>query len=76
VDNLVRAGFFYTGTKTITTCFYCNGSLENWGANDNPTIEHVRWFPNCAYVKELYAATLNRTIEGFQRAQQGIVDFV
>ena len=36
VDDLVRAGFFYTGTKTIVTCFYCNGSLRNWGPNDNP----------------------------------------
>ncbi|CAF4385491.1 unnamed protein product, partial [Rotaria sordida] len=35
VDDLVRAGFFYTGTKTIVTCFYCNGSLQNWRPNDN-----------------------------------------
>ncbi|CAF4251551.1 unnamed protein product, partial [Rotaria sordida] len=27
VDDLVRAGFFYTGSKTIVICFYCNGSL-------------------------------------------------
>ncbi|CAF4406814.1 unnamed protein product, partial [Adineta steineri] len=40
VDDLVRAGFFYSGTKTIVTCFYCNGSLQNWGQNDNPMIEH------------------------------------
>ncbi|CAF1641786.1 unnamed protein product, partial [Didymodactylos carnosus] len=45
IDDLVRAGFFYTGTKTIVTCFYCNGSLQNWGEDDNPTIEHARWFP-------------------------------
>ncbi|CAF4322845.1 unnamed protein product, partial [Rotaria sordida] len=42
VDDLVRAGFFYTGNKTIMTCFYCNGSLQNWDPNDNPTIEHAR----------------------------------
>jgi hypothetical protein len=53
VDDLVRAGFFYTGTKTIVTCFYCNGSLQNWGANDNPTVEHARWFPNCPFAKQL-----------------------
>ncbi|CAF2630353.1 unnamed protein product [Rotaria sp. Silwood2] len=53
VDDLVRAGFFYTGTKTIVTCFYCNGSLQNWGSNDNPMIEHARWFPYCAYAKQL-----------------------
>ncbi|CAF4862712.1 unnamed protein product, partial [Rotaria socialis] len=53
VDDLVRAGFFYTGTKTIVTCFYCNGSLQNWGPNDNPMIEHARWFPHCAYARQL-----------------------
>jgi hypothetical protein len=71
VDDLVRAGFFYTGTKTIVTCFYCNGSLQNWGANDNPTIEHVRWFPHCAYAKQLCGAELYRKIQESKRAQQG-----
>jgi len=75
VDDLVRAGFFYTGTKTIVTCFYCNGSLQNWGANDNPTIEHVRWFPNCAYAKQLCGADLCRKIQESKRAQQGLLLF-
>jgi hypothetical protein len=75
VDDLVRAGFFYTGTKTIVTCFYCNGSLQNWEANDNPTIEHARWFPHCAYAKQLCGAELYRNIQESKRAQQGIVDF-
>jgi hypothetical protein len=44
METLVRAGFFYIGIKTIVTCFYCNGSLQNWGPNDNPMIEHARWF--------------------------------
>jgi hypothetical protein len=73
VDDLVRAGFFYTGTKTIVTCFYCNGSLQNWGANDNPTIEHARWFPNCAYAKHLCGAELYRKIQESKKAQQGLL---
>jgi baculoviral IAP repeat-containing protein 2/3 len=75
VDDLVRAGFFYTGTKTIVTCFYCNGSLQNWGSNDNPTIEHARWFPNCAYAKQLCGAELYRNIQESKRAQQGLLLF-
>ncbi|CAF3410412.1 unnamed protein product [Rotaria sp. Silwood1] len=70
VDDLVRAGFFYTGTKTIVTCFYCNGSLQNWGANDNPTIEHARWFPHCAYAKQLCGPELHRKIQESKRIQQ------
>lgn len=76
VDDLVRAGFFYTGTKTIVTCFYCNGSLQNWGANDNPTIEHARWFPHCAYAKQLCGADLYRKIQESKKAQQGLFSFL
>jgi hypothetical protein len=75
VDSLIRAGFFYTGTKTIVTCFYCNGSLQNWGVTDNPTIEHVRWFPHCAYAKQLCGAELYRKIQESKRAQQGLLLF-
>jgi baculoviral IAP repeat-containing protein 2/3 len=72
VDDLVRSGFFYTGTKTIVTCFYCNGSLQNWGSSDNPMIEHARWFPHCAYAKQLCGDELYRKIQESKRAQQGI----
>ena len=72
VDDLVRAGFFFTGTKTIVTCFYCNGSLQNWGANDNPMIEHARWFPHCAYAKQLCGDELHRKIQESKQAQQGL----
>jgi hypothetical protein len=71
VDDLVKAGFFFSGTKTIVTCFYCNGSLQNWGANDNPMIEHARWFPHCAYAKQLCGVDLHRKIQESKRAQQG-----
>ena len=71
VDDLVRAGFFYTGTKTVVTCFYCSGSLQNWGANDNPTVEHARWFPHCAYIKQLCGPELYRKIQESKQAHQG-----
>ena len=73
VDELVRAGFFFTGTKNIVTCFYCNGSLQNWGSNDNPMIEHARWFPHCAYAKQLCGDELYRKIQESKRAQQGLL---
>jgi hypothetical protein len=75
VDDLVRAGFFFTGTKTIVICFYCNGSLQNWGPNDNPMIEHARWFPHCAYAKQLCGAELHRKIQESKRAQEGLFSF-
>jgi hypothetical protein len=73
VDDLVRAGFFYTGTKTIVTCFYCNGSLESCGANDSPTIEHARWFPNCAYAKQFFSAEMHRELQKSEEIQRGLL---
>ena len=71
VDDLVRAGFFYTGTKTIVTCFYCNGSLQNWRSNDNPMIQHAYWFPHCTYAKQLCGDEMYRKIQESKRAQLG-----
>ncbi|CAF0776808.1 unnamed protein product [Didymodactylos carnosus] len=70
VEDLVKSGFYYTGMKTIVTCFYCNGSLQNWGAKDNPMIEHARWFPYCAYARQLCGDDLYRKIQESKRAAQ------
>ncbi|CAF4923132.1 unnamed protein product [Rotaria sp. Silwood1] len=70
VDELIRAGFFYTGARNIVTCFYCNGSLQNWNINDNPLIEHVRWFPHCGYAKQVGGDELYRKIQEAKRALQ------
>jgi hypothetical protein len=75
VDDLVRAGFFYTGTKTIVTCFYCNGSLQNLGPNDNPMNEHARWFPHCAYAKQLRGDEMYRKIQESKISQQGMFGY-
>jgi baculoviral IAP repeat-containing protein 2/3 len=53
IEDLVRAGFFFSGVENTVTCFYCNGSLHKWGSNDNPMIEHARWFPHCIYAKHI-----------------------
>ena len=63
VDDFSAAGFYYTGIETIVTCFYCNGSLSNWRANDKPMIEHARWFPYCAYAKQECGEELHRNIQ-------------
>jgi hypothetical protein len=75
VDDLVRAGFFYTGAKNIITCFYCNGSLQNWGKNDNPLIEHIRWFPHCQYAKQLGGNDLYNKVQETKRNRQGFITF-
>ena len=71
VDDLVQAGFFYTGTRTIVTCFFCNGSLQNWGPKDSPMADHARWFPHCAYARQLCGEDLFRAIQESVRVQLG-----
>jgi hypothetical protein len=63
IEALVRAGFFSSGIANTVTCFYCNGSLHKWGANDNPMIEHARWFPHCTYAKHLCGNQLYEKIQ-------------
>ena len=67
VEDLVRAGFFCPGVVNTATCFYCNGSLHKWGNNDNPMIEHARWFPHCLYAKHLCG---NRLYERIQMSKK------
>ncbi|EEC20583.1 apoptosis inhibitor IAP, putative [Ixodes scapularis] len=50
VESLVAAGFFYDGYMDRVICFSCGGALFHWDEHDDPLIEHVRWYPDCAYV--------------------------
>ncbi|XP_064478326.1 E3 ubiquitin-protein ligase XIAP-like isoform X1 [Ornithodoros turicata] len=49
--KMVKAGFFYTGTEDRTMCFQCGNSLCGWDVDDDPLLEHARWFPECPYVE-------------------------
>ncbi|CAF3354276.1 unnamed protein product [Rotaria sp. Silwood2] len=67
IENLIRAGFFFAGIENIVTCFYCNGSLHQWSSNDNPMIEHARWFPQCTYAKHLCGDELYKKIQATKK---------
>ena len=71
IEDFVRAGFFYTGTGNVVTCFYCSGSLQNWAATDNPMIEHARWFSHCPYAKQMCGDQLYQRIQVARQARQG-----
>ena len=34
-------------------CFYCDGSVQCWAVQDDPWLEHMRWFPKCGFWKIL-----------------------
>ncbi|KAG8172504.1 hypothetical protein JTE90_017585 [Oedothorax gibbosus] len=51
--QLADCGFYYTGVATDdeVTCFFCGGALGHWEYNDEPWVEHAKFFPNCAHLK-------------------------
>ncbi|KAK3596602.1 hypothetical protein CHS0354_035879 [Potamilus streckersoni] len=49
-EQVADAGFYYTGLQDVVRCFACDGGLKNWDPEDDPWIEHARWFPQCPFV--------------------------
>ncbi|XP_078524513.1 baculoviral IAP repeat-containing protein 7-B-like isoform X2 [Lissotriton helveticus] len=52
-QKLAGAGFFYTGHRDHVRCFYCDGGLRNWEVDNNPLIDHAKWFPRCEFVQHV-----------------------
>ncbi|XP_069136695.1 uncharacterized protein [Argopecten irradians] len=52
-DQLAAAGFFYTGDGDTVRCHYCDGGLREWEPEDDPWVEHARWFPFCKFVLKI-----------------------
>jgi hypothetical protein len=50
--DMAMAGFLFAGYQDYTRCFFCGGELRNWEPGEEPWIEHARWFPQCAFVKQ------------------------
>ncbi|NWI90588.1 BIR7B protein, partial [Pitta sordida] len=49
-QELVEAGFFYVGPRDEVQCFCCGGVLKDWKPGDYPFVEHMHFFPSCAYI--------------------------
>ena len=47
---MAQAGFFYLGTNDHVNCFHCGCGLRNWEPEDDPWLEHARWFPQCRFL--------------------------
>lgn len=50
VDDLVAAGFFYTGRGDRAICFHCGLGLNEWEEDDMPWVEHAKWAPDCEFL--------------------------
>lgn len=48
--QLAEAGFYYMKTGDHVKCFCCDGALRNWEPEDDPWVEHARWFYRCNFL--------------------------
>ncbi|KAL3881671.1 hypothetical protein ACJMK2_028081 [Sinanodonta woodiana] len=51
--ELAQAGFYSLEKDDIVRCFACDGGLKNWEPEDDPWIEHARWFSACDYLRHV-----------------------
>lgn len=66
VEALVDAGLFYEGEDDMAICYYCGGALRSWQKDDNPFVEHARWYPECTFVKLSMEPALYNTVRSLQ----------
>lgn len=50
-EEMAAAGLFYVGQSDQVKCFYCDGGLKEWQAEDDPWVEHAGWFNNCGFIR-------------------------
>lgn len=60
--QLAEAGFFYMKTGDRVKCFSCDGALRNWEPNDDPWVEHARWFSRCSFLLSMKGEAYVRDI--------------
>jgi hypothetical protein len=39
-----------TGNGDQVVCFSCDGGLKHWEVDDDPWVEHAKWFDRCCYL--------------------------
>ena len=64
--NLIFINSFtysWTGYLDNVKCFFCDGGLCNWEADDEPWTEHARWFPDCGFLKQVKGMTFIQKVK-------------
>lgn len=49
IKEMVRTGFYYTGTGDSTACVCCGVILDQWSPEDEPESEHKKASPHCDF---------------------------
>jgi len=66
-EELAKAGFFYLSglfeSSDQTMCYYCGKCLRAWKRTDDPVEEHIKWYPQCKFIKKILAKNLKEKSE-------------
>uniref|UniRef100_A0A2C9LRC0 Uncharacterized protein n=1 Tax=Biomphalaria glabrata TaxID=6526 RepID=A0A2C9LRC0_BIOGL len=73
--ELAEAGFYYAGYGDCARCFYCGGGLRNWEDEDDVWVEHARWFPKCAYIRQQMGQVFVDTIQELNKTYDHVSFF-
>ncbi|XP_039247791.2 inhibitor of apoptosis protein-like [Styela clava] len=49
-ERLAQAGMYYVGDGDRTKCWFCDGGLKDYLPEDDPWVEHTKYFPQCEYL--------------------------
>ncbi|XP_065346634.1 baculoviral IAP repeat-containing protein 7-A-like [Cloeon dipterum] len=50
--DLARSGFYFTGEEDKVRCVFCMLEVRGWEEGDTPHGEHLRWNPNCPFLRD------------------------
>lgn len=51
-EQLAQAGFYYLNIADQVKCAFCGGIIGQWEVNDQPLLEHRKFFPDCPIVQQ------------------------
>ena len=54
-EELVTAGFYYSGFSDRVICFHCGYGACDWTSEDCPILEHYQAIPACSYIQSVAA---------------------
>lgn len=52
-ELLARNGFYYLGRGDEVRCAFCKVEIMRWVEGDDPAKDHLRWAPQCPFVRKL-----------------------
>lgn len=48
---LAKTGLYFIGPTDECKCYFCKVEISRWAIGDDAVTEHVRWSPNCPFLK-------------------------